>query len=197
MEKRDLYNRYKENTKFTILKEQETPDNYYTLVVTVLIQEIDKANSIVVLTHENPDGDAIGTGLALYNALKLYGKNPDIIIPEYPRIFEFLPGISEIKEELGMEAKPQELQLMYSTRDDINRCFYDLYYLIGFVVGNIIYVQISNNKYSKEKLKILLSFNSNMSLDKILYSFDIDVNNIEQLKLILNKINLDYRTLIS
>ena len=38
MEKRDLYNRYKENTKFTILKEQETPDNYYTLVVTVLIQ---------------------------------------------------------------------------------------------------------------------------------------------------------------
>ena len=75
--------------------------------------------------------------------------------------------------------------------------FYDLYYLIGFVVGNIIYVQISNNKYSKEKLKILLSFNSNMSLDKILYSFDIDVNNIEQLKLILNKINLDYRTLIS
>ena len=36
-----------------------------------------------------------------------------------------------------------------------------------------------------------------MSLDKILYSFDIDINNIEQLKLILNKINLDYRTLIS
>lgn len=39
-----------------------------------ILQEIDKANSIVVLTHENPDGDAIGTGLALYNALKLYGK---------------------------------------------------------------------------------------------------------------------------
>lgn len=68
-----------------------------------ILQEIDKANSIVVLTHENPDGDAIGTGLALYNALKLYGKNPDIIIPEYPRIFEFLPGISEIKEESDIE----------------------------------------------------------------------------------------------
>ena len=68
-----------------------------------ILQEIDKANSIVILTHENPDGDAIGTGLALYNALKLYGKNPDIIIPEYPRIFEFLPGISEIKEESDIE----------------------------------------------------------------------------------------------
>ena len=64
-----------------------------------VFEEINKAESIVILTHENPDGDAIGTGLALYNALKQIGKNPDIIIPEYPRIFEFLPGTSEIKKE--------------------------------------------------------------------------------------------------
>ena len=64
-----------------------------------ILEEINKAESIVILTHENPDGDAIGTGLALYNALKQIGKNPDIIIPEYPRIFEFLPGTDEIKKE--------------------------------------------------------------------------------------------------
>ena len=52
-----------------------------------ILEEINKAESIVILTHENPDGDAVGTGLALYNALKQYGKKPDIIIPEYPRIF--------------------------------------------------------------------------------------------------------------
>ncbi|MEI3391088.1 MAG: DHH family phosphoesterase [Clostridia bacterium] len=46
-------------------------------------EEIDKAEKIVILTHENPDGDAIRSGLAMYNALKEYGKNPDIIIPEY------------------------------------------------------------------------------------------------------------------
>ena len=68
-----------------------------------ILEEIDKANSIVILTHENPDGDAIGTGLALYNALKQYGKNPDIIIPEYPRTFEFLPGAEEIKKESNIE----------------------------------------------------------------------------------------------
>jgi len=68
-----------------------------------ILEEIDKANSIVILTHENPDGDAIGTGLALYNALKQYGKNVDIIIPEYPKIFEFLPGVSEIKKESDVE----------------------------------------------------------------------------------------------
>ena len=68
-----------------------------------ILEEINKSESIVILTHENPDGDAIGSGLALYNALKQIGKNPDIIIPEYPRIFEFLPGADEIKKESDVE----------------------------------------------------------------------------------------------
>ena len=37
-----------------------------------ILEEINKAESIVILTHENPDGDAIGSSLALYNALKDY-----------------------------------------------------------------------------------------------------------------------------
>ena len=68
-----------------------------------ILEEINKANSIVILTHENPDGDAVGTALALYNALKQYGKNPDIIIPEYSKVFEFLPGIDDIKKESNVE----------------------------------------------------------------------------------------------
>ena len=68
-----------------------------------ILEEINKAESIVILTHENPDGDAIGTGLALYNSLKQMGKKPDIIIPEYPRIFGFLPGSDEIKKESDIE----------------------------------------------------------------------------------------------
>ena len=64
-----------------------------------ILNEINKAESIVILTHENPDGDAVGSSLALYNALKDYGKNPDVIIPEYSRCFEFLPGAEKIKKE--------------------------------------------------------------------------------------------------
>lgn len=68
-----------------------------------ILEEINKANNIVILTHENPDGDAVGTALGLYHALKQYGKKPNIIIPEYPRIFQFLPGTSEIKKESEIE----------------------------------------------------------------------------------------------
>lgn len=62
-------------------------------------EEIDNAGKIVILTHESPDGDAIGSSLAMYNALKQLNKNVDLIIPEYPETFTFLEGAEEIKKE--------------------------------------------------------------------------------------------------
>lgn len=64
-----------------------------------IIEEIDKAKNIVILTHEMPDGDAIGSSLALYAGLKQLGKDVDVIIPEYSKTFEFLPNSNEIKKE--------------------------------------------------------------------------------------------------
>ena len=39
-----------------------------------ILEEINNAKTIVILTHENPDGDAIGSATALYNSLKQMGK---------------------------------------------------------------------------------------------------------------------------
>lgn len=68
-----------------------------------IVEEINKANTIAILTHESPDGDAMGSSLAMYNALKDMGKNPDVIIPEYPKIFEFLPGTESIIDKPSEE----------------------------------------------------------------------------------------------
>jgi len=65
--------------------------------------EINKAGSIVILTHRDPDGDAIGTALALYNALKDQGRNVEVIIPEYSRVFDEVPGIDEVLKEGSQE----------------------------------------------------------------------------------------------
>lgn len=62
-------------------------------------EEIDRAKTIAILTHENPDGDAVGSALATYIVLKNMNKNVDVIIPEFARIFEFLPCVNEIKKE--------------------------------------------------------------------------------------------------
>lgn len=62
-------------------------------------EEISKATSIVILTHESPDGDAIGSALSMYHSLKQLKKEVDIVVPVVPHTFTFLPGIEEIKQE--------------------------------------------------------------------------------------------------
>ena len=64
-----------------------------------ILKEIKKAEKIVILTHESPDGDAIGSSLAVKLMLEKMGKISDVIIPEYSRLFSFLPSVDEIKEE--------------------------------------------------------------------------------------------------
>ena len=61
-------------------------------------EEIEKAKTVVILTHESPDGDAIGSSLAMNQALKQLGKDVDVVIPEHPRTFDFLPCANEIKK---------------------------------------------------------------------------------------------------
>lgn len=62
-------------------------------------EEIEKAKDVVILTHECPDGDAVGSALAMYLTLKKLDKQVDVIIPEYSNVFAFLPGADEIKKE--------------------------------------------------------------------------------------------------
>ncbi len=64
-----------------------------------ILKEIKKAETIVILTHESPDGDAVGSSLALKLILRKLGKNADVIIPEYSRLFNFLPEIDTVKTD--------------------------------------------------------------------------------------------------
>lgn len=68
-----------------------------------ILEEIKKAESIVILTHETPDGDAIGSSLAMKVALKHLGKESDVIIKEIPKIFDFLPYREEVKENSDID----------------------------------------------------------------------------------------------
>ena len=68
-----------------------------------ILNQIQKAESIVILTHESPDGDAIGSSLAMKLALENMGKASDVIIPEVPEVFDFLPGRADIKTESNVE----------------------------------------------------------------------------------------------
>ncbi len=58
-----------------------------------------KSDNIVIVTHFNPDGDAMGSSLALYNYLVKTGKNVSVITPnDYPDFLQWLPGNKKVVE---------------------------------------------------------------------------------------------------
>lgn len=58
-----------------------------------------KSENIVIVTHFNPDGDAMGSSLALYNYLVKTGKNVSVITPnDYPDFLQWLPGNKKVIE---------------------------------------------------------------------------------------------------
>lgn len=68
-----------------------------------IFKEIKKAQNICILAHENPDGDAIGSSLGLYDVLKRMGKNAEVLLKKVPKNYDFLPGAQDIREEATME----------------------------------------------------------------------------------------------
>ena len=73
------------------------------MTLDTIVEEIKKADTIAILAHESPDGDAIGSVLAMGIALENMGKTPDRIISEFPRKFEFLPGANKVKPNSNIE----------------------------------------------------------------------------------------------
>lgn len=52
---------------------------------------------VVILTHRNPDGDAIGSSLGLQHFLNKNGHQARVIVPsEFPDFLDWLPGAAEI-----------------------------------------------------------------------------------------------------
>lgn len=73
--------------------------------MTKLETMIDQAGSIVILGHVNPDGDCVGSCLAVYNYIKEYDstKRVAVRLERAPLKFHYLAGFDLIKTEAGEE----------------------------------------------------------------------------------------------
>jgi len=61
---------------------------------------------IVITTHRGPDGDAMGSSLALYNLLIAIGHNVNLITPnDYASFLHWMPGNNSVIEYDGNEEK--------------------------------------------------------------------------------------------
>lgn len=67
-------------------------------VCSEVVRLIEACEHPLIISHKNPDGDAIGSSLGLKFFLKKLGKKPNIIVPDsFPDFLDFLPGAKNIK----------------------------------------------------------------------------------------------------
>jgi len=65
-----------------------------------LIDLINKATNPLILTHQRPDGDALGSMIALFLTLRKMGKQVSAVcVDPVPQVFRFLPAVSYIQKE--------------------------------------------------------------------------------------------------
>ncbi len=64
-----------------------------------IIKLIKESTNIVILSHISPDGDSIGSSLALFNALAKYDKKATFILDdEIPYVYKFLKGANKVEK---------------------------------------------------------------------------------------------------
>jgi len=76
---------------------------------------INEANNIVVTGHIRPDGDAVGSTMAMAYYLRTLGKKATVIYPNaYPEFYDWIPGI---KDTIIFEEKPAEATALINESD--------------------------------------------------------------------------------
>jgi bifunctional oligoribonuclease and PAP phosphatase NrnA len=84
----------------------------------VINPQLDSAGAIAIISHINPDGDALGSSLALYHYLVKMGKNVSVIMPnDYPDFLKWLPGSDKVlvftKNQPDSKAAIQQADLLF------------------------------------------------------------------------------------
>ena len=74
------------------------------------IEALERAESVVLATHVNPDADTLGSALGLYHSLRVLGKRATLLnTTQLPYNLDFLAGITKFKKEL-----PKSFDLLVS-----------------------------------------------------------------------------------
>ncbi|EAR01004.1 DHH family phosphoesterase [Maribacter sp. HTCC2170] len=80
---------------------------------------LSQPQKIVIVPHKNPDGDAIGSTLALWHYLKIMRQDAVIIAPnDYPKFLKWMPGNDYIlnfeKDNTESKGKIEEATLVFT-----------------------------------------------------------------------------------
>ena len=122
---------------------------------------ITNPKQVVITTHRGPDGDAMGSSLAMFHFLKKLGHNVTVITPnKYADFLHWIPGNSEVIIYEENEEKAQQI---------ISKA--DLFFLLDFNhIGRV--SDLGNFITSSKAQKVLIDHHQNpdTSMANIIFS---------------------------
>ena len=78
-------------------------------------QLISTAQSVLVVCHKSPDGDAIGSSLGMAEYLRLRGKDVTVVVPDqYPDFLHWLPNSEKI---VRYDKHPDKCDMLFKITD--------------------------------------------------------------------------------
>ena len=166
MEQRDLYDINRKLTGNTIFKGDPIPEDNYIIVVLVFIQN-SEGKFLIQKRSKIKNGKYATTG-------------------GHPKSGEdSIQGIlSEVKEEIGLELNPKDLQLYYTGRSDTERVFWDDYY-IRMDIDNI-----SNLTLQKEEVESVCWLSAD-EIHSLMKDDKFFSNHSEEFEILLNWLKKD------
>ncbi len=103
--------------------------------------------SAMIFTHVRPDGDTLGSGMALHRALSLLGVRSEVLNEgEIPATFSFLPGMDEIVRKPSF---PAEIHIAVDTSDVARLGQLETAFRTGRKITVNIDHHISNTRFAK------------------------------------------------
>ena len=134
-----------------------------------IIELINNSKKIAIFAHESPDGDAIGSSLAMYLSLKQLKKEVYIVGDKHSRVFDFLECIKDIRNEL--DGKDFDLaisldcaskQRLYDPKNLFDKCKHTIvidHHISNTYFGEYNYVEGKSPAASQVIVKILRRLN--------------------------------------
>jgi len=150
-------------------------ENYLENTDFIKIREIlDKSKKIIITTHMNPDGDAIGASLAMFLYLKKRGFVVRVMIPDpYPEFLGWLPGANKI---MIFEKQPDECKAIINESDLIICVDFNTLNRLNHLGEEIrkaltVKILIDHHLYPGDEFPYKISYSSISSTSELVYDF--------------------------
>lgn len=142
-------------------------------VINEIVKQVKKANKILIIGHENPDGDAVGSVLGLCHVLKKMSKNAVAVFPNRaPDFLMWMPSYNESmfynKDNKKVEELFNEAELIFCLDFNERRRVGSMENLLS--ENKSVKILIDHHPYPDAFFDIMISEESVSSTAELVYS---------------------------